>query len=156
MIWRCTSHVPKEDVFPRLLDGDSTCSRACSPRSEACGRRSWACPRSSQVLQGLWSALPALSPAVPGAPRCTWRPLHRSSKLWDLTTLGFWSDNSLTLPEAPSDQNTLCWCLLTRFLCWSNRICPLSGMPFGWSIGVSRCSSNYARVPSAARLTICI
>jgi len=68
------------------------------------------CHRRSQVLPGLWSALPDLSPALLGAPRCTWRPLHQSSKLWDLTTLGFWSDNSQTLPEAPSDKNTFCWC----------------------------------------------
>jgi len=102
MISRPTRNVPKEGVLPRLLYSDSRCSQACSQRTQACGRRSQACPRRSQVLPGLWSALP-------GAPRYTWRPLHRSSKLRDLTTLGFWSDNSQTLPEAPSDQNTFCW-----------------------------------------------
>ena len=60
------------------------------------------------ALPGVWLSLPGLSPALLGAPRRTWRPLHRSSKLWDLTTLGFWSDNSQTLQEAPRDQNTIC------------------------------------------------
>jgi hypothetical protein len=103
MISRCTSGVPKEhDVFPRLLYRDSTCSQACRRHSQAFGR-------CSHVLPGLSSTHLGLSPAHPCAPRCTWRPLHRSSKLWDLPTLGFSSDNSQTLPEAPSDQNTLCW-----------------------------------------------
>jgi len=35
---------------------------------------------------------------LPGASRCTCRRLHQSSKLWDLTTLLFWSDNCQTLP----------------------------------------------------------
>jgi len=67
-------------------------------------------PDLSPALQGLWSALPVLLPALPGAPMWTLRPLGRSSKLWDLTTLGFWSDNSQTLPEAPSDIIVFCWC----------------------------------------------
>lgn len=32
--------------------------------------------------------------------RCTWRLLHQSRQLWDLTTHWFWSDNSQTLAEA--------------------------------------------------------
>jgi len=69
-----------------------------------------------EVLPGFLSALPVLSPALPGAPRCTWRPLHWSSQLWDLTTLEFWSDNSETLLETPSDIITFCWCIFLRKL----------------------------------------
>jgi len=36
-------------------------------------------------------------------------PQHWSSQLWDFTTLGFWSDNSQTLQESPSDKNTFWW-----------------------------------------------
>jgi len=86
--------------FPRLLYSDSTCSQFCSRHSQACGRHSQACGWRSQVLPGLWLA-------IPSAPWCTWGPLHRYSKLWDLTTLGFWSDNSQTLLEAPSDKYIL-------------------------------------------------
>jgi len=46
---------------------------------------------------------------VASASRSTWRPLHWSSQLWDLITLGLWSDNSQTLPEASSDIFTFCW-----------------------------------------------
>jgi len=53
----------------------------------------------SQVVLGLWSALPGVLNVLPAAPWCTWRPLHRSSQLQDLTTLGFWSNNSQILPE---------------------------------------------------------
>jgi len=63
----------------------------------------------SQVLLGFCSLLWDVSLALPGAPWCTWRPLHWSSKLWVLTTLQFWSDNSQTLLEAPSDQNPFYW-----------------------------------------------
>jgi len=51
-----------------------------------------------------------MSLALPGTPRCTWRPLHRTSQLWDLTTLGFLSDTSQTLLQAPSDFVIFCWC----------------------------------------------
>ena len=97
MISRLTSSVPKEDVgSPRLLYSRLRCSLALRQRS--------------QVIPGLLSALPVLSPVIPGASRCTWRPLRRSSTLWDFTTLGFSSDNSQTLPEAPSEILTSCWC----------------------------------------------
>jgi len=116
MISRRTSSVRKEDVFPRLPYSDSTCSQtfgrcsqACGRRSQACGRRSQACRLCSQMLLGWWWALWDLLPAHPGALRCTWRLLNWSSKLWNMTTLVFWSDNSQTLPEAPSDQTTVCW-----------------------------------------------
>jgi len=108
MISRHTRTDP-EDVFPRLLYNDSTCSQVCGRRSQAYGQRSQACCRHCQVLLGLWSALPDVSPALPVACGYTWRLLHRSSKLRDLTTLGFRSDNSQPLPEAPSDQDTFCW-----------------------------------------------
>jgi len=95
---RRTSSVPKEDVVsPRLLYCDFRCSQACHWRL--------------QVLPGLSSALPVLLLALPGAPRCNWWPLRRSSQLWDVTTLGLWSDNSQTLPEAPSDIISFCWWL---------------------------------------------
>jgi len=116
MISRRTSSVPKEDIFPRLLYHDSMYSQDCHRSSQAFGQRSQACRRHTQVLPGLLSALPGLSPTLPGAPRCTWRPLHRSSTLWDWTTLGSRSNNSQTLPEAPSDQNTFCWCGASLFL----------------------------------------
>jgi len=83
MIPRHTSSV-REDVFPRLLYSHSMCSQSC-------GQRSQACHQCSQVIPGFCSALP-------GAARSTWRPLYWSSNLWDLTTLGFCSDNSQTLP----------------------------------------------------------
>jgi hypothetical protein len=69
-----------------------------------------ALPSFWSTLRGFWSALPGLTPVLPSAARCTRRPLLPFSKLWDLTTLRFWSDNSQTLPEAPSNQNTFCWC----------------------------------------------
>jgi len=45
---------------------------------------------------------------------------------------------------------------LTWFLRSSNQNRSFSWSPFGCPMGVSRCSSDYARVPSAARLTVCI
>jgi len=69
-------------------------------------------PDCSTVIRGAPRLVACAPGLVVGAPRCTWWPLHRSSELWDLTTLGFWSDNSQTLPEAPCDKNTFCWC------CW--------------------------------------
>ena len=74
-----------------------------------------ACQNLLSVPPALLSTLPDLLLALPGdfrwtpdllyphiyfaiAPRCTWRPLHQSSQLWALTTLGFWSNNSQTLP----------------------------------------------------------
>jgi len=106
MIPRRTSSIPKEDVvFPRLLFCDVRCYQVCCRGSQA-GRRH------SHVL-------PGLSLALLGAPRCTRWPLNRSSKLRDLTTLGFWSNNSRTLPEAPSAKNTFCWC--------GGRSCPGEG-----------------------------
>jgi hypothetical protein len=68
------------------------------------------------ALSGLWLALPGLWLALPSGPRCIWRPQHRWNILWDFTTLGFWSDNSQRLPEAPSNQNTLCWCSCSELL----------------------------------------
>jgi len=46
--------------------------------------------------------------------------------------------------------------LLTRFLGSSNQNLNLSWISFGCSMGVSRCSSDYAPVPCAARLTVCL
>ena len=46
--------------------------------------------------------------------------------------------------------------LLTWFLRSLNQNRSVSEIPFGCSMGVSRCFSTYARVPSAARLTVCI
>jgi hypothetical protein len=40
------------------------------------------------------------------APKCPWRLLHRITNLSMFTILGFWSNNSEILPEAPSDKNT--------------------------------------------------
>jgi len=106
-----TSRVPKTGVFPRLLYCDPRSSQACHWRSQACDEHSQACHQCTQVLRSLFLPLPDSLPALPGAPRCTWRPLHRSSQLWDLTTLGFRSNNSQILPEAPSDKTTFCWSL---------------------------------------------
>ena len=56
----------------------------------------------------------------------------RYSQLWDLTTLAFWSDNSQTLPEAPSDRNTFCWCSLDAVpQAWEHIRVPVTmlGMP---------------------------
>ena len=124
MISRRSSSIAKaDDVFRTLLYDDSTCSQAFRRRSQMFRRCSQACCRHSRVLPGLSSALPGFSPALQVAPRCTWRPLHRSSQLWDLTTLGFWSDNSQPLPEAPSDQNTFSWCtivvIMSVYICKS-------------------------------------
>jgi len=84
---------------------------ASTPRcSKACGWCSRACRWCSQVLPGLWKVLPDKSLALLCTSRWAWRPLHQSSILWDLTTLGFWSDYSQTHSEAPRDQNTICWC----------------------------------------------
>ena len=55
-----------------------------------------------------FSVLPGLQLGLPGTPRCTRRPLHRTSKLLDLTTLRLWSHNSQTLPEVPTDQTIFC------------------------------------------------
>jgi len=88
MISRRTSSIPKGDSFsPRLLYSDSRCFQAWQP------------------------VLPVLSPVHPGDFRSTWRPQCRPNQLWDLTTLGFWSDYSQTLPEAASDIITFCWCI---------------------------------------------
>jgi len=53
-----------------------------------------------------WLSLDLLSAPryFSSASRCTWKPLHPSSQLWDLTTLGFLSNNSEMLQEAPSDE----------------------------------------------------
>ena len=117
MISRCTSSVLK-DVFPRLLYSDPMCSQACGWCSQACGWHSQACSRRCQALPGLWLALPDLPPARPGACRCTWRPLYWTSNPWDMTTLGFRSDNSQTLPAAHSNHNTFCaWSSLELWNC---------------------------------------
>jgi hypothetical protein len=111
-------------------------SQACRRRSQAGGWHSQTYLSPSQLLPGLllglpgmWLALADLLRGLPAAPRlvtspptCTqasgWRAQALpgapdghcigSSKLWDLTTLGFWSNNSWTLPQAPSDKNTFC------------------------------------------------
>jgi len=64
MVSRRTSSVYREDVFPRVLYGDSRCSQTCP-------RRSQTSHRGCQVLTGLLSARPGLSPSLPGASRCT-------------------------------------------------------------------------------------
>ena len=75
----------------------------------------------SPVLPGLSLVLPVLSPVHPGALRFTWRPMCRSSQLWYLTPLGFWSDSSQTLPEAPSDIITFWWCRSHEIGAWRPR-----------------------------------
>jgi len=78
-----------------LVNGIPLCSHAC---------HLW-----SQVVPGLWPDILCVPRIVVGALRYTWTPQHQFCNLWDSTTLGFWSDNSLILPEAPSDTNTFCW-----------------------------------------------
>jgi len=65
-------------VFPRLLYSDLRCFQTC-------GQHSMVLP---------WFSPELLCPCVlfPSTPRCTSRPLHWSSQLWDLSTVGFWSD----------------------------------------------------------------
>ena len=90
---------------PRLVAGGSRCSHACCQCSQVL-------PGSPPVL--LWP--PRL---VAGAPRCTWRPPHLCSTLWNLTTLGFWFDNFLTLPEAPRGSHIQKYILLmSKFAPW--------------------------------------
>jgi len=79
-----------------------------------------------KALPGLSLALQGLTPALTGAllvvtrppgshrdvtraPKTSWQQLRQSSHLWVLTTLGFWSNNSQTLPEATSNIVTFCW-----------------------------------------------
>jgi len=59
--------------------------------------------------------LPGLLLVLPAVPRSTWRPLHQSNQPWDITSLGFYSDNSQILPEAPRVKNTFCWCMSCQF-----------------------------------------
>jgi len=95
---------------PRLVV--SAARLVISPPRLVIGAPKWSqasCP-CSQVLPWLLPDLPCPPGFVASAPKCTWRPLHQSSTLRDLTTLVFWSDNFQTLPEAPRDKNPFCWC----------------------------------------------
>ena len=74
-------------MFTRCTSSDSTYSQACGPYS--------------QVLLRL--SLVPLYPHrfVTSVPRCTRRRLYWCSQLWDLTTLGLWSDNPQIHPNTP-------------------------------------------------------
>jgi len=74
-------------------------SQACRQHSQVCSRRSQTCHRCSQMLPWLSPDLLSRNRFSTCASTCTWRPLHWSSKLWDLTTMRFWSANSQTVPE---------------------------------------------------------
>jgi len=102
---RQTRSVHKEDdAFCRPLYLHSRCSQAYLVHFQML-------PGLLLLLPGLLLVLTCLLPVPPGAPlvitspstsslhflstyRCTGQLLHRSSHLWDLTTLGFWFDNS--------------------------------------------------------------
>jgi len=83
-------------------------------------RYSLACHQHSEVLPRLSPDFLCPPTYCASAPRCTWSPLHRSSILCNVMTHRFWSNNSQrlveaprgsqSLPEAPSDSNTFCWC----------------------------------------------
>lgn len=96
MFWHPYS-IPKEDVvYPRLLYSDAECFQTCC-------RRFWACCWHCQALTDLSSALADAS-------SYTYRPLHWSSELRDLTTMVLWSENSAILPETPREIIKFCSC----------------------------------------------
>ena len=110
----CTSSIPRDDVvFSQLLYSNARCSQAC---------HLW-----SQVLPWLSLDFQYAHRVVTSAPRYTWRPMHLSSQLWDLTTLGFWSDIFQTLPESRGDKNTFGWYLTWTQICsdWCPGHCPV-------------------------------
>jgi len=115
MICRYTISIPEGDiVLLRLLH--------CDLRWSQTGHRC------CLALSGLLSVLPGAHWLVVGAsrfdastPRCTWRPLHWSSQLRDMTIMGFWSDNSQILPEGPRDKNALCWWLWSLVFWWGSK-----------------------------------
>jgi len=80
-----------------------------SPALWGTPRYSQTCCWASPVLRWLPADLLCPCGLFAGAPRCTWWPLHRSSTLWDLITLKFWSNNSQILPEAHSVTDKFCW-----------------------------------------------
>jgi len=59
---RHTCSIPKEDLFPRLLNGDSRCSQTCCWRSQPCYQCSETCCQLSQVH-------PKFFPAHRGVPK---------------------------------------------------------------------------------------
>jgi len=71
-------------------------------------RQYQACHQFFQRLPGRSLGLPGIWQALPCVPRCRWRPMHWFCQLWDLITLGFWSNNSQILPDVPRDINTFC------------------------------------------------
>jgi len=79
---------------PRFLVWNPRCSQAGCWRNKVCG---W----HTQVLCWMSPDLLATCRWFSSASRFTWRRLHWSSQLWDLTPQGFLSDNSQTLPESP-------------------------------------------------------
>jgi len=77
-----------------LVTGTRRCSQTCCQCTQASG----CC---TQVLPGLSPDLLYALRFFSGAAWCTWRPLHRFSKLWNLTTLGFSSKTPTQFQRLP-------------------------------------------------------
>jgi len=104
MISMCTSSSAKEDVvFPRVFYCDSRCSQTCRRRFQVCCRH-------SQVIPGLLSARPCLSPVFTVTVKATRNALLGSDTLLKLMHLSLPSTSSQIILYASSDLNTLCWC----------------------------------------------
>lgn len=71
MVSRRTSSSHKEDVFPRQVYSNSTCSLTCHWCLYACPKHSQECCWQSKLLPDIFSALPGLSPALLDAASCT-------------------------------------------------------------------------------------
>jgi len=89
-------------VPPKFVLSTATFFQSCCECFHAGGHH-------SEVVSSLWPDPWCPPILLAAAPRCTWSPLQRSRKLWDLTLLGFWSDNSQTLRNAPSEHTAHCW-----------------------------------------------
>jgi hypothetical protein len=112
-------------------------------------------PRLPPALPGLLLVVPVVSPTLPGAPTCSWRSLRRSSQLCDLTTPGFWSINSLTLPEAPSDIITFCRCIPQDFPRFAIIFLPFSTTTGHGSTNTSSWYDWIQIEPNGGRFIVC-
>jgi len=152
---------------PRLLCCDSTCSQACGRRSKACGRRSkacgWrskACGSRSQVLPGLLSAHPDMSPALLGAPRRS--QVHLKATASVQATLGFNHPGILVsqLRDTPRDIITFRWCtelsirsLIILWQCQCELYPKLSSMALGMRF-ISLISAGVQRLFSQCKIIL--
>jgi hypothetical protein len=109
MISRRTSRDPEEEVFPKLLYSDSTCSQVCHRSFQACCWRSQACTRCSRTCHWCsptcrWHSQvhPMFSPVLRGVlKRITTTPIFLLNRLSEIPV------NLKAVPSALLGSDTL-------------------------------------------------